>query len=68
MVASDRSRSQPRGSTPGGVLHATERKTSWTACGLATGALHVFEDLDWKATLVSGGRCRACAVAIDDAD
>jgi hypothetical protein len=39
-----------------------------TACGLATGALHVFEDLDWKATLVSGGRCRACAVAIDDAD
>ena len=67
IVASERGHSGPRGSAPGGVLHAAERKTAWTACGRAVEGLHVFNDLDWKATLVGGGRCRECAIAIDDA-
>jgi hypothetical protein len=68
VVASERADSRARGSTPGGTLHATERMTAWTACGLAVEGLYLFDDLDWEATLVGGGRCRQCAVAIDDAD
>jgi hypothetical protein len=59
--------SPPRGLIPGGTLHATERMTAWTACGVAVERLHLFDDLDWEATLVGGGRCQTCAVAIDDA-
>jgi hypothetical protein len=66
IVAGGRVDAKPRGFDPAGVLHATVAASTWTACRVATAGLHVFETLDWESTLVAGGRCAACAVAIDD--
>jgi hypothetical protein len=55
-----------RGLDPAGILHAASSGSEWTACGIPTEGLHLFDALHWKSTLVAGGRCQACAVAIDD--
>ena len=68
MVSSGESTSFQRGLDPAGILHATTPKSGLTACGLSTEGLHVFDTLDWESTLVAGGRCQECAVAIDDAE
>src|SRR5947208_12862791 len=68
MVSGGERSSLKRGIDPAGILHAATLKSGWTACGLSTEGLHVFDTLDWESTLVAGGRCQECAVAIDDAD
>ena len=68
MIASYQRTARQRGLDPAGILHATAPKSGWTACGLATERLHVFDALDWESTLVAGGRCQDCAVVIDDTE